>query len=96
METIIDICGWLAAGIAALSIAIFAAAFLWGCGWLGFRLATRTMRERRWWKRAVERGNIKVTYQAASTLCHRCGYGTDATLGDIMRDTYRKLNGRTS
>ena len=91
METTITICGWVLFGALTLAMTAFVAAFLYGCTFLGYRLSTRLIRERRWWKKAVREGNHRITHYAALTMCDRLGYGETATLGDIINDTDNKL-----
>lgn len=92
METTITICGWVLFGLIAIAMTAFVAAFIYGCLFLGYRLSTRLIRERRWWRKAVRDGNHRITHYAALTMSNRLGYGETATLGDIIRDTTRKIN----
>lgn len=94
METTITTCGWVLFGILIAALIIFAVAFLYGCGFLGYHLSTRLIRERKWWKKAVREGNYRVTYHAAVTMSDRLEYGETATLGDIIKDTRNKINNR--
>lgn len=94
METIITSCGWLLLGLLTAAIVTFAAVFLWGSGYLGYHLSTRFIRERKWWKKAVRESNYKITHYAAIVMSDRLGYGESATLGEIIRDTKRKINNR--
>lgn len=91
METTITTCGWAIFILLAGAILAFSAAFIWGCGFLGYHLSTRLIRERKWWKKAVREGNYKVTQYAAIVMCDRLGYGKTATLGDIINDTDKKI-----
>lgn len=91
METTITTCGWVLFAILTAAMIAFAIAFIWGCGFLGYHLSTKLIRERRWWKKAVREGNYRVTYHAAVTMSDRLGYGEAATLGDIIKDTTNKL-----
>lgn len=94
METTITIFGWVLFGLLILAATAFAAAFLYGCTFLGYRLSTRLMRERKWWKKAIREGNYRVTYLAAVTMSERLGYGEKATLGDIIKDTRNRINSK--
>ncbi len=94
METTITICGWVLFGFLTLATTAFVAAFLYGCTFLGYRLSTRLMRERKWWKKAVREDNTRIIHHAALVLCDRLGYGEAATLGNIIKDTRNKINNR--
>lgn len=95
METIISTCGWLLFGTLALCFFAFAAACIWGASFLGYHLTTREIRERKWWKKAVRESNYKIILAAAETMSHRLGYGTTATLQDIINETTNKINNKT-
>lgn len=81
METTITTCGWVLFGLLTAALTIFAVAFLYGCGFLGYRLSSRLIRERKWWKKAVRQGDHRITHYAAVTMSDRLGYGEAATLG---------------
>lgn len=94
MEITITICGWVLAVTITLAFAVFVAAILWGAAFLGYHLSTRFIRERRGWKKAIRESNYKLTKYAAIVMSDRLGYGEDATLRDIIRDTTNKLKNR--
>lgn len=94
METTITICGWVLLGLLILAMLVFAVAIIYGCAFLGYHLSARFIRERRWWKKAIRESNHKITRHAAIVMCDRLGYGESATLGEIIRDTKRKINNR--
>ena len=94
METTITICGWVLAGTIALVLAVFIAAAIWGAAFLGYQLSTRFLRERRGWQKAIRESNHKITHYAAIIMSDRLGYGEDATLREIIKDTKRKINNR--
>lgn len=94
METTITICGWVLFGVLTVALTIFAGAFLYGCGFLGYRLSTRLLRECKGWKKAIRKGDHRITHYAAITMSDRLGYGEAATLGDIIKDTRNKINRR--
>lgn len=91
METTITTCGWVLFAILTAAMIAFAVAFIYGCGFLGYHLSTKLIRERRWWKKAVRERNYRITRHAAIVMCDRLGYGATATLGDIINDTDNKL-----
>lgn len=91
METIISTCGWVLFGTLALCFFAFATACIWGASFLGYHLATREIRERKWWKKAVRESNYKLVKLAALTMSNRLGYGATATLQEIINDTTNKL-----
>lgn len=91
METIITTCGWVLFGLLTAATLAFSIAFIWGCGFLGYHLSTRMIREQKRWKKAIRDGNYKVTQYAAIVMCDRLGYGETATLGDIIHDTDKKI-----
>ncbi|MBJ2192844.1 MAG: hypothetical protein JFT09_05800 [Muribaculaceae bacterium] len=66
METTITTCGWVLFGLLTAALTIFAVAFLYGCGFLGYRLSSRLIRERKWWKKAVRQGDHRIRH-----LCYR-------------------------
>lgn len=90
METTITTCGWVLFGLLTAALTIFAVAFLYGCGFLGYRLSSRLIRERKWWKKAVRQGDHRITHYAAVTMSDRLGYGEAATLGDTS-ETQTKI-----
>ena len=45
METTITTCGWVLFGLLTAALTIFAVAFLYGCGFLGYRLSSRLIRK---------------------------------------------------
>lgn len=94
METTITTCGWVLFAILTAAMIAFAVAFIWGCGFLGYHLSTRFIRERKGWKKAIRESNHKITQYAAIIMSDRLGYGESATLGEIIRDTKRKINNR--
>lgn len=94
METTITICGWVLAITIALALVVFVTAILWGAAFLGYNLSTRFIRERREWKKAIRESNYKLTKYAAIIMSDRLGYGEDATLREIIRDTTKKINNR--
>ncbi len=94
METIITICGWVLAGTIALALAVFIAASIWGAAFLGYHLSTRLIRERRTWKKVIRTSNHKMVQYAAIIMSDRLGYGENATLREIIRDTKQKINNR--
>lgn len=91
METIITSCGWVLFALLTAAIVAFAVAFIWGCGYLGFRLSIRFVRERKGWKRAVKEGDYKITRHAALVISDRLGYGRTATLEEVINDTTKKI-----
>ena len=44
METTITTCGWVLFGLLTAALTIFAVAFLYGCGFLGYRLSSRLIK----------------------------------------------------
>lgn len=55
---------------------------------LGFHISTRLIRERKAWKQAIKRGNLEKIRMAAFIMRDRLQYGGEATLNDIIKDTY--------
>lgn len=95
MDTIINTLGWLLFIAFLLGFGMAAASFIINCGRLGYCLAFRIVRERRAWKKAVERGNHAVTLHAAYIMRDRLKYGATATLQEIINDTQTKLKATT-
>lgn len=94
METTITICGWVLFGLLTLAMLAFAVVIIYGSAFLGYHLSTRFIRERKGWKKAIRESNHKITQYAAIIMSDRLGYGESATLGEIIRDTKRKINNR--
>lgn len=92
METTITICGWILAGMIALSIGAFAASAVWGAASLGYRISTRFIQERKAWRKLVREGNYRVAQYAATVMSDTLGYGRSATLGEIIDDTQHKID----
>lgn len=96
MDSIINICGWTTFAIIAALASLFALAFAWGFIYLGFHLSTRIIRERKAWKQAIKRGNLEMIRMAAFVMRDRLKYGGEATLNDIIKDTYNRQASRTN
>ena len=88
MDYIISICGWTAFAIIAALLSVFTLALAWGAIRLGFHISTRLIKERRAWKKAIKDGNLEMIRGAAFVMRDRLKYGGEATLDDIIRDTY--------
>lgn len=91
METTITICGWVLASAITLILAFFIAAAAWGASSLGYQLATRYIRERRGWKKAIRENNLRIVRHAAIVMSDRLGYGEEATLREVIKDTTAKI-----
>lgn len=91
METTITTCGWVLLAILTAAMIAFAVAFIWGCGFLGYHLSTKLIRERKGWKKAIRESNHKITQYAAIIMSDKLGYGATATLVDIINDTDNKI-----
>ena len=88
MDYIISICGWTAFAIIAALLSVFTLALAWGAIRLGFHISTCLIWERKAWKQAIKRGNLEKIRMAAFIMRDRLQYGGEATLNDIIKDTY--------
>lgn len=90
MDTIINICGWTAFAIISTLALLFTIAFAWGAARLGFLLCTRNIKETKAWQKAIKNSNLEMIRNAAYIMRDRLEYGGEATLNDIINDTYKR------